>query len=113
MRGRIRVGLSSWTDKSLLDSKKFYPPRTNDAERTLRFYTEQLPDLVEVNSTYYSLPSERNATLWVERAPDDFRFDVRPSPGFVDRQLSDLGDAHCRRRIVEFVDMVVSCASRG
>jgi uncharacterized protein YecE (DUF72 family) len=75
--GRIRIGLSSWTDKSLLESGEFYPPEINDAEGRLKYYTTQFPDLVEVNSTYYSLPAERNAVLWVERTPDDFLFDVK------------------------------------
>jgi uncharacterized protein YecE (DUF72 family) len=75
--GRIRIGLSSWTDKSLLESGEFYPPGINDAEGRLKYYTTQFPDLVEVNSTYYSLPAERNAVLWVERTPDDFLFDVK------------------------------------
>jgi len=54
--GRIRIGLSSWTDRSLLESGKFYPPGVDDAEGRLRYYASRFPDLVEVNSTYYSLP---------------------------------------------------------
>ena len=30
-----------------------------------------------MDSTYYGLPSERNAALWVERTPDDFTFDLK------------------------------------
>jgi len=75
--GRIRIGLSSWTDKSLLQSGKFYPPRASDAEGRLRYYASRFPDLVEVNSTYYSLPSERNAFYWNQRTPEDFVFDVK------------------------------------
>ena len=33
--------------------------------------------MVEVDSTYYSLPSERNAVLWAERTPPGFTFDVK------------------------------------
>jgi uncharacterized protein YecE (DUF72 family) len=75
--GRIRIGLSSWTDKSLLELGKFYPPGIEDAESRLKYYTSQFPDVVEVNSTYYAPPSERNSILWVERTPDDFVFDVK------------------------------------
>ncbi len=39
-------------------------------------FSEQFP-IVEVDSTYYGLPSERNAALWVERTPDDFVFDIK------------------------------------
>ena len=75
--GRIRLGLSSWTDQSLIDSGKFDPPDVTSAEDRLRFYAAAFPGLVEVNSTYYGLPSERNSLLWVQRTPDDFLFDVK------------------------------------
>jgi uncharacterized protein YecE (DUF72 family) len=75
--GSIRIGLSSWTDKSLIESGKFYPAGMTDAEGRLRYYVSQFPRLVEVNSTYYGLPSERNAIAWAERTPDDFLFDVK------------------------------------
>jgi len=45
-------------------------------EDRLRFYAEQFP-IVEVDATYYGLPSERNAALWVERTPDGFVFDIK------------------------------------
>jgi uncharacterized protein YecE (DUF72 family) len=72
----IWYGTSSWTDKTLLASKRFYPPGVNTPEERLRFYAEQFP-LVEVDSTYYALPPERNAALWVERTPAHFVFDVK------------------------------------
>ena len=46
------------------------------AEERLRFYSG-LFSLVEVDSTYYRLPSERNAELWVERTPEEFVFNVK------------------------------------
>jgi len=33
--------------------------------------------IVEVDSTYYGLPSERNAALWVERTSEEFLFDIK------------------------------------
>lgn len=74
--GRILVGTASWTDPSLVKSGDFYPPGANSAEEMLRYYAGQFP-LVEVDSSYYALPSERNARLWVERTPDGFTFDVK------------------------------------
>jgi uncharacterized protein YecE (DUF72 family) len=76
MAGRILVGTCSWTDKSLIDSGRFYPPEAKTAEERLRFYASRFP-IVEVDSTYYGLPSERNAALWTERTPGDFTFDVK------------------------------------
>jgi uncharacterized protein YecE (DUF72 family) len=54
----------------------FYPPEAKSAEDRLRFYAEQFP-IVEVDSTYYFPPSERNAVLWLERTPKDFTFNVK------------------------------------
>ncbi len=76
MSGRILVGTASWTDKSLLDSGRFYPPEANDPESRLQHYASVFP-LVEVGSSYYGMPSQRNAALWVERTPETFTFDVK------------------------------------
>jgi uncharacterized protein YecE (DUF72 family) len=76
MTARILVGTCSWADKTLVDSGRFYPPNAKSAEDRLRFYAEQFP-LVEVDSTYYGLPSEKNAGLWVDRTPAQFTFDVK------------------------------------
>jgi uncharacterized protein YecE (DUF72 family) len=73
---KILVGTCSWADKTLVDSGKFYPPRAKSPEERLRFYAEQFP-VVEVDSTYYGLPGERNAALWVDRTPESFTFDVK------------------------------------
>ena len=73
--GEILVGTASWTDKSLLKSG-WYPSGASSAEDRLRFYAEQFP-LVEVDSTYYFPPSEKNSELWAERTPKDFTFNVK------------------------------------
>jgi uncharacterized protein YecE (DUF72 family) len=73
--GELRVGTSSWTDKTLLDSG-WYPPEANNPEERLKYYASQF-DVVEVDSTYYGLPSRRNAELWVERTPKTFVFNVK------------------------------------
>jgi len=74
--GRILIGTSSWTDPTLVKDGHFYPPEARTAEARLRFYAERFP-LVEVDSTYYFPPSERNAVLWIERTPPDFTFNVK------------------------------------
>ena len=55
-----RIGTASWTDPTLVNSDLFYPPSVRSAEERLRFYAEQF-NTVEVDSTYYALPAERNA----------------------------------------------------
>jgi uncharacterized protein YecE (DUF72 family) len=71
------VGTASWTDPTLVNTDLFYPPLVKSPEERLRFYAERF-DTVEVDSTYYALPSERNAKLWAERTPDRFIFNIKP-----------------------------------
>jgi len=70
------VGTASWTDPSLVKSDTFYPPSAKTAEDRLRFYAQHFKT-VEVDSSYYALPSEKNARLWAERTPDDFVFNLK------------------------------------
>jgi uncharacterized protein YecE (DUF72 family) len=76
MSARQRVGTASWTDPSLIQCGKFYPKGCSSPEARLRYYAEQFP-LVEVDSSYYALPSARNSEAWVQRTPDDFAFNVK------------------------------------
>jgi uncharacterized protein YecE (DUF72 family) len=73
---RVLTGSCSWTDATLVKEADWYPKRTMSAEERLRFYAAQFP-LTEIDSTYYAPPSEHQARLWAERAPDGFRFDVK------------------------------------
>jgi uncharacterized protein YecE (DUF72 family) len=72
----VRVGTASWTEKTLLESGAFYPTTARTAEQRLRWYAERF-DVVEVDATYYALPSARNAAAWAERTPADFLFGVK------------------------------------
>lgn len=81
----IRVGTASWTDKSLIESGEFYPSTVRSPEDRLRYYAEQFP-VVEVDSSYYALPSVRNAMLWGTRTPDDFVFDIKAFRLFTQHQ---------------------------
>jgi uncharacterized protein YecE (DUF72 family) len=74
--GRILIGTSSWTDPTLVKEGGFYPPEVKTAEQRLRFYASRFP-IVEVDSTYYFPPSERNAVLWIERTPTGFTFNIK------------------------------------
>ncbi len=74
--GHVLAGTAGWTDPSLIKSHRFYPAEATSAEARLRFYSAQFP-LVEVDSSYYALPSQANAERWVERTPDGFTFDIK------------------------------------
>ena len=69
------MGTASWTDRTLLASG-WYPPEIKSAADRLAYYAEQFP-LVEVDSTYYTPPNERNSELWVARTPASFRFHIK------------------------------------
>lgn len=72
----VLVGTAGWTDPSLIASQRFYPRNARSAEDRLRFYGRHFP-LVEVDATYYVLPSAATARLWVERTPSEFVFDIK------------------------------------
>src|SRR5438034_8229519 len=72
----VLIGISSWTEPTLIKRGNFYPKGVSTAEERLKFYATQFP-IVEVDSSYYFPPSERNAALWVERTPKDFTFNIK------------------------------------
>jgi uncharacterized protein YecE (DUF72 family) len=73
--GQILVGTASWTDRTLIASG-WYPPEASTPEKRLRFYARQFP-LVEVDATYYALPTEQTAKSWAERTPAGFCFNIK------------------------------------
>jgi uncharacterized protein YecE (DUF72 family) len=76
MAGRVLIGTASWTDPTLVKEGHFYPPEATSADARLRYYAGQFP-IVEVDSTYYFPPSEKNSVLWIERTPKDFTFNIK------------------------------------
>jgi len=74
--GRVLVGITGWTEPTLIKESDFYPPDAKTPEGRLRFYASRFP-IVEVDATYYSPPNERNSVLWIERTPPDFTFNIK------------------------------------
>jgi uncharacterized protein YecE (DUF72 family) len=81
--GRLYVGASGFSYPSWRGD--FYPPGTKPTE-FLRFYAGRLPS-VEINATFYNLPSEAAVAGWAETAPPGFRFALK----LYRRALWDLG----------------------
>lgn len=73
MTGRLHVGTQGW----LYDdwAAAFYPEGTSSAD-TLRLYGRAF-DSVEVDSTFYAVPSARTVRGWVERTPPGFTFTLK------------------------------------
>src|SRR5687767_2979258 len=75
-QARVHIGTASWTDPTMTAAGVFYPPDAGTAEERLRYYADQFP-VVEVDATYYALPSRRMGELWLERTPPEFTFDIK------------------------------------
>jgi uncharacterized protein YecE (DUF72 family) len=81
--GAILLGTSGWDYPEWVG--RVYPPR--GAEDKLRYYTGRFP-IVEVNSTFYHLPSVNVAASWARRTPSKFRFAAKfPQSITHERQL--------------------------
>jgi uncharacterized protein YecE (DUF72 family) len=95
----ILVGTASWTDPTLLACGRFYPPGATTPEARLRHYAARFP-IAEVDSSFYALPSARNAQAWAARTPPDFVFNVKAFRLFTGHRtpLSAL-DADLRREL--------------
>ncbi len=74
--GRVRIGVAGWTDPSLTEPGVFYPADATTPETRLRYYASRF-SLVEVDATYYALPTRSMAERWVERTPPYFMFDIK------------------------------------
>jgi len=71
----IRIGTSGWHYKHWLGP--FYP-KTLRAPEMLSWYMERF-DTVEINNSFYHLPTARTFAAWREKAGSRFRFAVKGS----------------------------------
>ena len=72
---QARVGTSGWSYDHWAGI--FYPDHTAAAKR-LSFYASRF-DTVEVDGTFYRLPSEEAVAHWRDEVPEGFRFAVKGS----------------------------------
>jgi uncharacterized protein YecE (DUF72 family) len=70
---KIHVGTSGFGHKEW--KGKFYPEKIPPKEM-LRFYAERL-DAVEINNTFYHMPTTIVLLAWKEQVPDDFVFALK------------------------------------
>jgi len=68
--GRLLLGTSSWTGDGWVGS--FYPPGCKPAD-FLGHYSKQF-DTVEIDATFYRIPSAKMVEQWRERTPAGFTF---------------------------------------
>ena len=71
--GKTLVGTASWTDPGFVE--RWYPKKMPAHER-LAWYAQYFA-MVEVNSTFYSVPDSGTVERWCAATPGDFIFDVK------------------------------------
>jgi uncharacterized protein YecE (DUF72 family) len=71
--GNILIGTASWTDPGFVE--RWYPKKMAAHER-LAWYAQHF-EMVEVNSTFYSVPDARTVERWCATTPHNFTFDVK------------------------------------
>jgi uncharacterized protein YecE (DUF72 family) len=71
----VRVGCSGWNYKHWRESVY---PKGVPQRKWLEYYAT-LFDTVEVNATFYRLPSRDTVEAWISNSPDDFVFSIKAS----------------------------------
>ncbi len=95
----IYIGCSVWTDRSFVG--KVYPQGTS-AKDFLTAYCQQF-NTVELNTTFYSIPSVEKVQKWQEAATPGFRFCPK-----VAQRISHSSNLDVQRRLLDiFIEAVL------
>jgi uncharacterized protein YecE (DUF72 family) len=101
---KIRIGTCAW---SFGDWSGPLYPRDWPSNRSLEFYARYFP-AVEIDSTFYSVPSAEIARRWLDMTPADFRFTCKlPRELTHERRLYD-----CRAELLAFLRALEPLASK-
>ena len=73
--GKLHIGTSGW---NYTHWKGPFYPEDLPVSKWLSYYTEQFAT-VEINNSFYHLPSEKTFTGWREKTPPGFLFSVKAS----------------------------------
>jgi uncharacterized protein YecE (DUF72 family) len=91
--GRLYAGVSGFSYPSWRGA--FYPKNARASE-FLHLYAKRLPS-VELNVTFYRLPSEEQFARWASATPPDFRFAVKMSGRITHRGNIAVIQTFCER----------------
>ena len=94
----IYIGAPIWTHKEWVG--KIYPPKTQPRD-FLRQYAEQF-NSIELNSSFYSLPSNEQVKNWQETVPSHFKFSPK-FPQSISRALRDASVTEIRTAFETFL----------
>jgi len=97
----LYVGCAKWNRKEL---KNFYPRGTKDE---LTYYSQQF-NSIELNATFYSIPTAKQVITWREKTPEEFRFFPK-----ISQRISHFGRLeNVDSLVTEYGDAVVNFESR-
>lgn len=92
----VRLGASSWTAEGW--ERAFYPP--NIAKRDYITHYATKFDTVEIDATFYAIPSRKTVEGWRDRTPDGFVFAAKvPQVITHEKQLMD-----CDKELLTFIE---------
>src|SRR5205085_626121 len=79
-RARVRVGCQGWNYDDWVTppppARAVFYPRATRADRMLDTYARAF-DTVEVDSTFYAVPSDATLDAWAAKTPDGFTFALK------------------------------------
>lgn len=90
----VIVGTAGFSYK---DWKGNFYPAEIDSRSMLEEYSRYFP-IVEINSTYYAIPSARSVQSMAQRTPTEFVFTVKANREMT-HEIDDTGSAHKRFRV--------------
>jgi uncharacterized protein YecE (DUF72 family) len=105
---RVRIGCSGWNYDHWRE--RFYP-RGLPTSRWLEHYAETF-DTVEVNATFYRLPTRKACERWAATTPDGFLFAVKASRYLTHvKRLREVAEGW--RRLSERIEPIASARKLG
>ena len=76
--GSIVQGLCGWSDTSIVQCKRFYPPRcTSSIDKLSYLSRSKVFGCVEIDSSTYAIPSPETVEKWVAATPKSFTFHMK------------------------------------
>lgn len=107
-RPQARIGCSGWNYPHW---REIFYPRGLPTNRWLEHYA-QTYDTVEVNATFYRLPTRAAAKRWAESTPADFVFAVKASRYLTHvKRLRDLAGGWAR--LTERIEPIIAAGKLG
>jgi uncharacterized protein YecE (DUF72 family) len=100
----LLVGTSSWSSPDWCGS--FYPDETQPGDM-IQVYSRKL-HTVEIDSTWYRIPSQKMVETWRSKTPDGFVFSAKvPKIITHDKYLED-----CENELKEFLSVMSGLGER-